>query len=97
MKISDRLSFESEGTELLLRDGEEVVCRVDCVLEDIARDAAEDYTRQMIEGEEDFEGTVEDAIEDARRVMHWTRIFSQMGAALGRKAAASERLSRSPM
>lgn len=97
MKISDHLSFEAAGTELvLLCDGEEVH-RVECHFQDIARDSAEDYTQQMLDGEEAYKGTVEEAIEDARYVMDWTKIFTGMGAALGRAAVASERMSRSPL
>jgi hypothetical protein len=97
MKISDHLAFEADGTELvLLRDGNEVH-RVECQFQDIARDAAADYRQQMLDDEDGYEGTVEDAIGDAKYVMNWTKIFTGMGVALGRAAVASERLSRSPL
>jgi hypothetical protein len=97
MKISEHLTFKADGTELvLLEDGLEVH-RVECQFDDIARDAAVHYTQQMLEGEDDYEGNVEEAIEEARRIMNWTKIFSGMGAAIGRTAAASERLSRTPL
>lgn len=97
MRISNHLSFEADGTELILLRDDEEVHRVECQFEDIARDSAEDYTRQMLDGEDEFEGTLEDATRDARYVMNWTKIFSGMGVALGRAAVASERLSRSPL
>jgi hypothetical protein len=79
-----------------LKDGGEVH-RVECHFKDIATDSAADYNQQMLAGEDAFEGTLEDAIEDARYVMNWTKIFSGMGVALGRAAMASERLSRTPL
>ena len=97
MKLSDRLTFEADGTHLVLRDGDRIVHRVNCQITESAECAAEHYTRQMIEAEDDYEGTVEAAIEEARRIMNWTKIFCGMGVALGRAAAASERLSRSPL
>lgn len=95
MKISDHLTFEADGTELVLMDDGEEIHRVDCKVADCAEGAAEDYNQQMLDGEDDYDGSVEDAIEDARRIMNWTKIFCGMGVALGRVAVASERMSRS--
>ncbi len=97
MPLSDRLSFTSEDTELILLDNGRETHRVDCSFDDIARDTAKDMQEQMLEKEDDYDGTVEEAIDSAKYVMNWTKIFSGMGKALGQAAVASERMSRSPL
>ena len=94
-KISDRVVFEADGAVLVLKKDGETAYSVDLILPALAREAAAEFGRKIVEKQDSYRGSVEDVVEEAKHVMDITQFSFGINIAIARAAECNETLSRS--